>query len=134
MNMEIHCPGCESKLSFPDDVLTVLCPNCNQTFNPGELTKSGKRGWKIAFIGLAIYFSFYITGPLMLIFPDRSTSLSIGLVVMPMIVGLPIILTGLVISVSDKFQSGSKWIILELIIAIFVCWGFISVTSINGIV
>ena len=132
--MQIHCPGCESKLSFPGDVLTVLCPNCNQTFNPGELPKLGKRGWKIALIGLAIYFSFYITGPLMLIFPDRSTSLSIGLVVMPMIVGLPIILTGLAISVSDKFQSGSKRIILELMIAIFVCWGFISVTSINGIV
>ena len=53
---------------------------------------------------------------------------------MPMIVGLPIILIGLAISVSDKFQSGSKWIILELIIASFVCWGFMSVTSINGIV
>ncbi len=132
--MRIKCPGCQSKLAFPDEVMTVLCPNCNRTFNPTELPKSRNRGWNITLIGLAIYFSYLVTGPLMLSFPDRSTSLSIAIVLIPMMVGAPIILAGLAISVSDKFRSGNKSIIVELIVAIFVCWGIFSVTSINGIV
>ena len=131
--MQIRCPTCQSKLAFPDDALVVLCPNCEQKFNPADLPKRNYRGWLITLIGLILIFSFWLTVPLIKLVDD-STSVTLGVLFLHIILGTPVVIAGLLISISDKIRRGSKWIILELIFGVYVISGFLSLTSMNGIV
>ena len=131
--MQIRCPTCRSTLAFPDDALVVLCPNCEQKFNPADLPNRNYRGWLITLIGLILIFSFWLTVPLIKLVDD-STSVTLGVFFLHIILGTPVVIAGLLISISDKIRRGSKWIILELILGIYIISGFLSLTSMNGIV
>ena len=131
--MHIRCPTCQSKLAFPNDALVVLCPNCDQKFNPADLPKNNYRGWLITLIGLILIFSLWLTIPLIKLVDD-STSVTLGVLFLHVILGTPVVIAGLLISIRDKVWRGSKWIILELILGIYVISGFLFLTSMNGIV
>ena len=131
--MQIQCPMCQSTLAFPNDVAVVFCLNCNQKFSPKALPKGSYRGWLIAISGLMICFGFWLTIPIVELFDD-STSVAIGLIFFHMMFGTLVVIAGLVMSIRDKVRRGSKWIVMELILAIYVIYGLFSLTTINGIV
>ena len=131
--MSTRCPMCRSMLAFPTDAAIVFCPSCDQQFSPKDLPKRSNRGWLIAISGLVICFGFWLTIPIVEMFDD-STSAALGLIFFHVMIGTPIVIIGCVMSVLDKIRRGSKWIVVELILAIYVIYGFFLLTTINGIV
>ncbi len=129
----MKCPNCLAKIAFPSEELTVLCPSCNQTFNPKDFPSVKNHGWYVALIGLLLILSIFIIIPIADLF-DFSTSLRIGLLIMLMGGGILVALTGLGMSISAKIQRRSAWIILELILGSYLIFGLLSLTQINGIV
>ena len=129
----MKCPNCLAKIAFPSEALTVICPSCNQTFNPKDFPSVNNHGWYVALIGFLLILSIFIIIPIADLF-DFSTSLRIGLLIMLMGGGILVALTGLGMSISAKIQRRSAWIILELILGSYLIFGLLSLTQINGIV
>tara|TARA_B100001540_G_scaffold312918_1_gene334857 strand:- start:571 stop:960 length:390 start_codon:yes stop_codon:yes gene_type:complete len=115
--MIIECPECSKFLRFPGNSKIVRCPDCEQTINVEQIIPS-KRGWRIASIGMILCFHYYFLAIFALGLPFGTSN--VGVMVLIIMLGTPIAITGLILAITDKLGKNNKMIVLEIIALIAV--------------
>ena len=110
--MIIECPECSKSLRFPGNAIIVKCPECEQIINVEQIIPN-KRGWRIASIGMILCFHYYFLAIFALGLPFGTSN--VGVMVLIIMIGTLIAITGLILAITDKLGKNNKMIVLEII-------------------